>query len=211
MRQSLPPPTEDVPLTVIGVVRSAHTEPENTPIQAALNRAGRGTIEIAEPYREGLAGLGGFGYASSSSGSAGSPSPAAPMALPLSRAATWTRSPPRPTTVITGSGPASGPGTSPRRMRWPRSSGPARSGSTATTCSTRRCRSAATSSPHGCGIHAVLAAVAGARNPHLSGPTHPTGRPPLHCSPVTLAPPAHFSRSPCAESDKTPRKSAPSA
>ena len=48
---------------MIGVVRSAHTEPENTPIQAALNRAGRGTIEIAEPYREGLAGLDGFGYA----------------------------------------------------------------------------------------------------------------------------------------------------
>lgn len=63
MRQSLPPPMEDVPLTVIGVVRSAHAEPENTPIQAALNRAGRGTIEIAEPYREGLAGLDGFGYA----------------------------------------------------------------------------------------------------------------------------------------------------
>jgi tRNA (adenine37-N6)-methyltransferase len=63
MRQNLPPPTEDVPLAVIGVVRSAHTEPENTPIQAALNRTGRGTIEIAEPYREGLAGLDGFGYA----------------------------------------------------------------------------------------------------------------------------------------------------
>jgi tRNA (Thr-GGU) A37 N-methylase len=63
MRQSLPPPTEDVPLTVIGVVRSAHTESENTPIQAALNRAGRGTIEIAEPYRDGLAGPDGFGYA----------------------------------------------------------------------------------------------------------------------------------------------------
>jgi tRNA (Thr-GGU) A37 N-methylase len=45
------------------VVRSAHTEPETTPIQAALNRAGRGTIEIAEAYREGLAGLDGFGYA----------------------------------------------------------------------------------------------------------------------------------------------------
>jgi tRNA-Thr(GGU) m(6)t(6)A37 methyltransferase TsaA len=63
MRQNLPAPAQDVPLTVIGVVRSAHTEPENTPIQAALNRAGRGTIEIAEPYREGLAGLDGFGYA----------------------------------------------------------------------------------------------------------------------------------------------------
>ena len=87
MRQSPPPSAEDVPLTVIGVVRSAHAEPENTPIQAALNRAGRGIIEIAGPYREGLAGLDGFGYASSSSGSAGSSSPAAPMAPPLSRAA----------------------------------------------------------------------------------------------------------------------------
>jgi tRNA-Thr(GGU) m(6)t(6)A37 methyltransferase TsaA len=63
MRQNLPAGAEDVPLTVIGVVRSACSEPENTPIQAALNRAGRGTIEIAEPYREGLAGLDGFGYA----------------------------------------------------------------------------------------------------------------------------------------------------
>ena len=48
-----------------------------------------------------------------------------------------------------GLGPASGPGTSPRPTRWPRSSGPAPSGSTATTSSTRRCRSAATSSPAG--------------------------------------------------------------
>jgi tRNA-Thr(GGU) m(6)t(6)A37 methyltransferase TsaA len=52
-----------MPLAVIGVVRSVHTEPETTPIQAALNRAGHGTIEIAEAYREGLAGLDGFGYA----------------------------------------------------------------------------------------------------------------------------------------------------
>ena len=63
MRQNLPGPSANVPLTVIGVVRSAYTEPETTPIQAALNRAGRGTIEIAGPYREGLAGLDGFGYA----------------------------------------------------------------------------------------------------------------------------------------------------
>ena len=47
MRQNLPGPSADAPLTVIGVVRSAYTEPETTPIQAALNRAGRGTIEIA--------------------------------------------------------------------------------------------------------------------------------------------------------------------
>ena len=63
MRENLPAPAENVPLAVIGVVRSAHTEPETTPIQAALNRAGRGTVEIAEPYRDGLAGLDGFGYA----------------------------------------------------------------------------------------------------------------------------------------------------
>lgn len=65
MDQNLPAPEAGVPLVVIGVVRSAHTEPESTPIQAALNRAGRagrGTIEIAGPYREGLAGLDGFGY-----------------------------------------------------------------------------------------------------------------------------------------------------
>ena len=63
MRRNLPGSSPNVPLTVIGVVRSAYTEPESTPIQAALNRAGRGTIEIAGPYREGLAGLDGFGYA----------------------------------------------------------------------------------------------------------------------------------------------------
>ena len=63
MRQNLPASAANVPLVVIGVIRSAHTEPETTPIQAALNRAGHGAIEIAEPYREGLAGLDGFGYA----------------------------------------------------------------------------------------------------------------------------------------------------
>ena len=63
MRQNPPAPAANVPLVVIGVIRSAHTEPETTPIQAALNRAGHGTIEIAEPYRDGLAGLDGFGYA----------------------------------------------------------------------------------------------------------------------------------------------------
>jgi tRNA (adenine37-N6)-methyltransferase len=52
-----------VRLPVIGVVRTSHHELETTPIQAGLNRAERGTIEIAEPYRDGLAGLGGFDYA----------------------------------------------------------------------------------------------------------------------------------------------------
>ncbi|MGI8447091.1 MAG: SAM-dependent methyltransferase [Streptosporangiaceae bacterium] len=63
MRRNQPAPAANVPLVVIGVIRSAHAEPETTPIQAALNRAGHATIEIAGPYREGLAGLDGFGYA----------------------------------------------------------------------------------------------------------------------------------------------------
>jgi phenylacetaldehyde dehydrogenase len=52
-------------------------------------------------------------------------------------------------TASTASAQASGPGISPRPTRWPRSSGPAPSGSTATTCSMRPCRSADTSSPAG--------------------------------------------------------------
>ena len=50
-------------LPVIGVVRTSHHELETTPIQAGLNRAEHGTIEIAERYRDGLDGLGGFDYA----------------------------------------------------------------------------------------------------------------------------------------------------
>ena len=45
------------PLQVIGVVRTAHLEPVTTPIQAGLNRAEHGTIEIDDRYREGLDGL----------------------------------------------------------------------------------------------------------------------------------------------------------
>jgi tRNA-Thr(GGU) m(6)t(6)A37 methyltransferase TsaA len=52
-----------VPLTVIGVVRTARVTPENTPIQSSLNRAEHGVIEIAGPYRDGLDGLGGFSHA----------------------------------------------------------------------------------------------------------------------------------------------------
>jgi tRNA-Thr(GGU) m(6)t(6)A37 methyltransferase TsaA len=52
-----------VRLPVIGVVRTGHQDLETTPIQASLNLAGHGTIEIAEPYRDGLDGLDGFGYA----------------------------------------------------------------------------------------------------------------------------------------------------
>ena len=53
----------NVPLPVIGVVHTSYAEPEATPIQAGLNRAERGTIEIADRYQEGLDGLAGFDYA----------------------------------------------------------------------------------------------------------------------------------------------------
>src|SRR5699024_2860561 len=55
----------------------------------------------------------------------------------------------RPTTRCTGWPPASGPGTSPRLTTWPADCRPARCGSTSTTASTPRCRSAASSSPAG--------------------------------------------------------------
>jgi tRNA (adenine37-N6)-methyltransferase len=50
-------------LQVIGVVRTAHTELATTPIQAGLNRAEHGTIEISDRYLAGLDGLAGFDYA----------------------------------------------------------------------------------------------------------------------------------------------------
>src|SRR5258708_33291776 len=53
----------NAPLHVIGVVRTRHTLLETTPIQAALNRADRGTIDIDATYRDGLDSLGGFEYA----------------------------------------------------------------------------------------------------------------------------------------------------
>ncbi len=52
-----------VRLRVIGVVRTSHHELDTTPIQVGLNRAEHGTIEVAEPYRDGLDGLAGFDYA----------------------------------------------------------------------------------------------------------------------------------------------------
>lgn len=47
----------------IGVVRTAHDDLATTPIQAGLNRAEQGIIEIDARYREGLAGLADFDYA----------------------------------------------------------------------------------------------------------------------------------------------------
>ena len=52
-----------IPLQVIGVVRTAHTDFAGTPIQAGLNRAEHGTIEIDRGYLDGLDGLAGFDYA----------------------------------------------------------------------------------------------------------------------------------------------------
>ncbi len=51
------------PLPAIGVVRTARTELEHTPVQAAANRAEEGTIELDDRFVEGLAGLAGFDYA----------------------------------------------------------------------------------------------------------------------------------------------------
>jgi tRNA (Thr-GGU) A37 N-methylase len=51
------------PLPAIGVVRTARTELEHTPVQAAANRAEEGTIELDERFAEGLAGLAAFDYA----------------------------------------------------------------------------------------------------------------------------------------------------
>src|SRR6201996_1611275 len=58
-------------------------------------------------------------------------------------------SPSAPTTQSTGSPQASGLPTAAWRTSWPAGFAPERCGSTATTCSTPRCRSAATSSPAG--------------------------------------------------------------
>jgi tRNA-Thr(GGU) m(6)t(6)A37 methyltransferase TsaA len=52
-----------IPLPVIGIVRSGHTQLETTPIQAGINRGEQGTLEIAEPFRDGLEGLEDFDYA----------------------------------------------------------------------------------------------------------------------------------------------------
>ena len=53
----------NIPLPVIGIVHTSYTELEATPIQAGLNQAERGTIEIADRYQEGLDGLAEFDYA----------------------------------------------------------------------------------------------------------------------------------------------------
>jgi tRNA-Thr(GGU) m(6)t(6)A37 methyltransferase TsaA len=51
------------PLPVIGVVHSDRSSAERTPVQAALNRAEHGTVEIFADYADGLIGFEGFDYA----------------------------------------------------------------------------------------------------------------------------------------------------
>jgi tRNA-Thr(GGU) m(6)t(6)A37 methyltransferase TsaA len=53
----------NVPLHVIGIVRTGHRDMETTPIQAGLNRSETATIEVGAAYAEGLTGLGEFDYA----------------------------------------------------------------------------------------------------------------------------------------------------
>jgi tRNA (adenine37-N6)-methyltransferase len=50
-------------LPVIGVVHSGRSSAETTPVQAGLNRGEQATLEVFEPFAEGLAGLDGFDYA----------------------------------------------------------------------------------------------------------------------------------------------------
>jgi tRNA (adenine37-N6)-methyltransferase len=50
----------NVPVHVIGVVRSDHHDLENTPIQAGVNRAEQAVIEIDPKFADGLAELTGF-------------------------------------------------------------------------------------------------------------------------------------------------------
>jgi tRNA-Thr(GGU) m(6)t(6)A37 methyltransferase TsaA len=54
--------TSHCPLTVIGVVRSDRATPDTTPVQSSLNRHEEGSVEVAEPYVDGLTGLDGFDY-----------------------------------------------------------------------------------------------------------------------------------------------------
>jgi tRNA (adenine37-N6)-methyltransferase len=53
----------NVPLPVIGIVRTRYAAPEATPIHASLNRAESAAIEIADRYADGLDGLAEFDYA----------------------------------------------------------------------------------------------------------------------------------------------------
>jgi tRNA-Thr(GGU) m(6)t(6)A37 methyltransferase TsaA len=54
--------TYGCPLPVIGVVHTARTDTDHTPVQAGINRSEVGTVVIDEAYADGLLGLTGFDY-----------------------------------------------------------------------------------------------------------------------------------------------------
>jgi tRNA-Thr(GGU) m(6)t(6)A37 methyltransferase TsaA len=56
-------PAPDSPLPPIGVVRSAYRRTEETPVQARLNSAAEGRVEVDPAYADGLADLAGFDFA----------------------------------------------------------------------------------------------------------------------------------------------------
>jgi tRNA-Thr(GGU) m(6)t(6)A37 methyltransferase TsaA len=57
-------PTMRLPvMRAIGVVRTDYSDPEATPIQAAVSRAEFGKVELFDDYTEGLDGLADFDYA----------------------------------------------------------------------------------------------------------------------------------------------------
>ncbi len=53
---------EEITLRPIGIIRSPHTEPGDTPIQPAYARGIRGLVEVFPEYVEGLRDLEGFSY-----------------------------------------------------------------------------------------------------------------------------------------------------
>ena len=71
----------ECPLDPIGFARTARTSPESTPVQAALNRAEVGVLEVLEPFAEGLSGLEGFDYAWLLSWLHSQPAPDGPVQL----------------------------------------------------------------------------------------------------------------------------------
>jgi len=52
----------DIAFQPIGVIRTPYTEPKGMPIQPAGAAGVRGTVEVFEAYREGLADLDGFSH-----------------------------------------------------------------------------------------------------------------------------------------------------
>jgi tRNA-Thr(GGU) m(6)t(6)A37 methyltransferase TsaA len=66
MESSEQPPSPTTPLPAmraIGVVRTEYSDPESTPIQAAVSRAELGQVELFDDYQDGLDGLADFDYA----------------------------------------------------------------------------------------------------------------------------------------------------